>query len=54
MTAALNTGAATRVVQHSYEFKMPRSRGNVDVRLIESGNTRSEQLLTRPTKQLTD
>jgi len=48
LTAALqfeySTGVAT----------LSRSRGNVDVRLTESGDARSEQLLVMPTEQLTD
>ena len=41
-------------MQHSYECEVPRSRGNEDARLTESGNARSEQLLVMPTEQLTD
>jgi len=33
---------------------LSRSRGNVDVRLTESGDARSEQLLMMPTEQLSD
>ena len=48
LTAALqyeySTGVATLI----------RSRGNVDARLTESGDARSEQLLVMPTEQLTD
>ena len=31
---------------------MLRSRGNIDARLTESGNARSEQLIVMPTEQL--
>jgi len=33
---------------------IPRSRSNVDVRLTDSGNARSEQLLVVPTESLTN
>ena len=39
---------------HSYEFEILRSRSNVDVRITESGNARSEQLFVMPTEQLTN
>ena len=32
----------------SYKFEIQRSRGNVDVSLIENGDARSEQLLVMP------
>jgi len=39
---------------HSCEFEILRSRGNVDARITESGNARSEQLFVMPTEQLTN
>ena len=37
-----------------YAFKYMLQRGNIEVRLTESGNARSEQLLVMPTEQLTN
>ena len=59
LTAALTTDVATtsslahvNSLAH-LQFETPRSRGNVDPRLTENRNTRSQQLLVMPTVQLT-
>ena len=50
--AVLSTGvAAMSSLSKSYEFDIPRSGDNIDARLTESRNVRSEQLVVMPTEQ---
>jgi len=54
---AANWADLTADLQFEYSTgvaTLSRSRDNVDVRLTESGDARSEQLLVMPTEQLTD
>ena len=37
-----------------YAFKYMLQRGNIEVRLTESGNAKNEQLVVMPTEQLTN
>ena len=42
--AALSIGVATMSSLASFKLEIPRSKGNVDARLNESGSTRSKQV----------
>ena len=50
--AALSTGIATMSSLAQCELEIPRSKGNVDARLNESGSTRSKQVTHDVANQL--